>query len=193
MLNKLRPLIARYINLILQKIDVNPNIITLIGLVLSFFAVLSSVMKFVSMVPLLIVFSSIADVLDGAVARAKNRVTPWGSILDSFCDRIEEFNYLLSLIILGVKPLLAYFAMFISFLISYLRTLGEKRGIRVEGIGILERGERVILVFISALAIAFSEDYGISIANIIMLLIILLGIVTIIQRLYHIFKELRNL
>jgi len=192
MLNKLRPFIAKYINLLSQNIDLNPNIITVIGLILSFFAVLlSATRKCVGAVPFLIALSGIADVLDGAIARVKNRVTAWGGVLDSFCDRIEEFNYLFSLTLLGVNSYLGYLAILVSFLISYLRALGEERGIRVEGVGILERGERVILIFIAALVIVINGGYGASVADMIVLALVMLGVVTVVQRLYYILKELR--
>lgn len=191
MLTKLRPFIMKFIASLAQHIDVDPNNITLIGLALSFFVIIfASIESLKIMVPIMIAFSSIADMLDGAVARAKNRVTIWGGVLDSFCDRIEEFNYLLSLMILGVDSLLLYFVMLISFLISYLRVLGEKLGVKVEGVGILERGERVILILISSLVIVVSESYGVTIATIVLLTMAFLGIITVIQRLYHIFKAL---
>jgi archaetidylinositol phosphate synthase len=193
MLNKLRPFIAKYINLLSQNIDVNPNIITVIGLILSFFAVLlSAARKCVGVVPFLIALSGIADVLDGAIARVKNRVTAWGGVLDSFCDRIEEFNYLFSLTLLGVNSYLGYLAILVSFLISYLRALGEERGIRVEGVGILERGERIVLIFIAALVIVINGGYGASVADMIVLALVMLGAVTVVQRLYYILKELRR-
>jgi|UniRef100_A0A7J3Z6T7 Phosphatidylglycerophosphate synthase len=193
MLNKLRPFIAKYINLLSQNIDVNPNIITVIGLILSFFAVLlSATRKYVGAVPFLIALSGIADVLDGAIARVKNRVTAWGGVLDSFCDRIEEFNYLFSLTLLGVNSYLGYLAILVSFLISYLRALGEERGIRVEGVGILERGERIVLIFIAALVIVINGGYGASVADMIVLALVMLGAVTVVQRLYYILKELRR-
>ena len=39
---------------------------------------------------LLILFSGVFDILDGGVARAKGRMTPFGGVLDSVCDRYSD-------------------------------------------------------------------------------------------------------
>ena len=39
---------------------------------------------------LLILFSGVLDAFDGGVARAKGIITPFGSVLDSVCDRYSD-------------------------------------------------------------------------------------------------------
>ncbi len=132
------------------------------------------------------------DALDGALARITGKVTRFGAVLDSFSDRIEEFNYIISLSILGLNPYLAMIMMLLSFSISYLRAHGELRGVKMEGVGLFERGERIVMITI--MLILFTANLsdinlldGLSIVNITALIYSALCFVTILQRLAYIY------
>ena len=47
----------------------------------------------------LLLFSGVLDAFDGGVARAKGIITPFGSVLDSVCDRYSD-----GLMFLGIIP-----------------------------------------------------------------------------------------
>ncbi len=57
--------------------------------------------------PFLFLLSFLVDGLDGAVARAKNLVSPFGAYLDGVCDRIVEFFALLPLLFSSAPGLLS--------------------------------------------------------------------------------------
>jgi len=133
------------------------------------------------------------DIVDGATARLGGKTTAFGGILDSVCDRIEEFSFLISLYFTGMSAPLVLIAITISYTISYLRALGEIRGIKMEGIGLLERGERLILIAGTVLLLLLFNgkpvtNFGILIYEIPIVLMIFLGIVTIVQRILYLYR-----
>jgi len=84
------------------------------------------------------VVGSILDILDGALARAGGKTTPFGAFLDSTTDRIGEGAMLgaIALAFAGVAG---------SFLVSYTRARAEALGLRGD-VGIGSRAERVVVI-----------------------------------------------
>ena len=91
---------------------------------------------------------SALDGLDGAVARASNRVTARGAFLDAAVDRLGEIAMLtglgVSLRTDGRILLLALLSMGATLMIPYLRAKAEVEGLDGRG-GLMGRAERVIL------------------------------------------------
>jgi len=186
--SKLTPLVESLARgFIAAKID--PNVLTLMGLVAAILCIPSAYLAR-GLVPVLIVLSSLLDALDGAVARALNRVSRFGAFLDSFTDRLQEFLYLIALSILGLDPYIAMLILAFSYLTSYLRALGELRGVKMEGHGILERSDRAILFLILSMLGALGMRNYMNILGFVMA--ILCG-ATVIQRFLRVGKALRLL
>ncbi|WP_148704778.1 CDP-alcohol phosphatidyltransferase family protein [Methanosarcina siciliae] len=114
---------------------------------------------------LLILFSGVFDILDGGVARAKGRITPFGGVLDSVCDRYSDGMMFLGIMtgaiygrlsfvpFLGMEGWLwAGFALIGSFLVSYTRARAESAGCRKLSVGIAERTERMLILALGALS-----------------------------------------
>ncbi len=97
------------------------------------------------------VVGSILDILDGALARAGGKSTPFGAFVDSTTDRISEAFMLgaIALVLtrdgneLGVGLTVAAIAG--SFLVSYARARAEALGLRGD-VGIGSRAERVVVI-----------------------------------------------
>ncbi len=195
MLTRFRKQLSLYIDriaYIFLKMKLKPNVITLLGLTISAISLPLAYLKY--LIPLLFIvsLSAFMDILDGAVARLSNNINPFGGILDSFCDRIEELFYTLSLIIIGLPIYLGLLLLALSYLTSYLRALGELKGLSMEGVGIAERAERILLILISILlAIVFQgrELYMLGLTTPIILLTSL-SFITVIQRMHYIYKSL---
>jgi len=97
------------------------------------------------------VAGSLLDILDGALARAGGKTTPFGAFLDSTTDRVSE-GFMLTAIayILAShhQPVFAAVAMAAiagSFLVSYTRAKAEAIGLRGD-VGIGSRAERVVVI-----------------------------------------------
>jgi CDP-diacylglycerol--glycerol-3-phosphate 3-phosphatidyltransferase len=99
----------------------------------------------------LFVVGSILDILDGALARAGGKTTPFGAFIDSTTDRISEGFMLgaVGLVFLrhGNEVALAFCfaAVAGSFLVSYTRARAEALALRGD-IGIGSRAERVVVI-----------------------------------------------
>ncbi len=177
---------------IIARVLKNPNIITIIGLVLSFGVPIAAYYHYSMLALVLLLISSYMDALDGALARITGRVTRFGAVLDSFSDRIEEFNYIIALSMLGLNTYLAMIMMLLSFSISYLRAHGELRGVKMEGVGLFERGERIVMI--ALMLVLFATNLSdiilldeLNTANAVALIYSALCFVTILQRLVHIY------
>ena len=100
---------------------------------------------------LLFVVGSIADILDGALARAASKGTVFGAFLDSTFDRVGEAAILATIGLSFMHDsneiaLVASFAAVIgSFLVSYTRAKAEALGLRGD-VGFGSRVERVVLI-----------------------------------------------
>ena len=94
---------------------------------------------------------SIADILDGALARAASKGTVFGAFLDSTFDRLGEAAMLTAIGLAFMRDdnevaLVAAFAAVIgSFLVSYTRAKAEALGLRGD-VGFGSRLERVVII-----------------------------------------------
>jgi CDP-diacylglycerol--glycerol-3-phosphate 3-phosphatidyltransferase len=141
----------------LTRTRVTPNALTTAGVVL---CALASVLVYFEYRNELVFFwagavvfvvGSILDILDGALARAGGKTTPFGAFVDSTTDRISEAFMLgaIALVLtrdgneLGVGLTVAAIAG--SFLVSYARARAEALGLRGD-VGIGSRAERVVVI-----------------------------------------------
>jgi CDP-diacylglycerol---glycerol-3-phosphate 3-phosphatidyltransferase len=94
---------------------------------------------------------SILDILDGALARAGDKATPFGAFVDSTTDRMGEAAMLgaIGLVLIRHGHEFALGATFAavagSFLVSYTRARAEALGLRGD-VGISSRAERVVII-----------------------------------------------
>ena len=97
------------------------------------------------------VLGSLLDILDGALARAGGKATPFGAFLDSTTDRISEGFMLTAISWVLARDdhpafvAVAMAAMAGSFLVSYTRAKAETIGLRGD-VGIGSRAERVVVI-----------------------------------------------
>lgn len=105
---------------------------------------------------LLLVFSALPDLLDGAVAKASGSASPRGAFFDSTADRVTD-----ALLLGGVAwhlastssahmAILPFAILGVSTLISYMRAKAESLGFDAKG-GLMERAERIIVLAIGLL------------------------------------------
>lgn len=101
----------------------------------------------------LLLASGFFDVVDGQVARAASKASKRGEYLDSMSDKIAEAAIFLGILAGGyAEPYLVFLAVTLSLLVSYARAKSELIGIRMQGIGIGERAERLLVLAIVGMA-----------------------------------------
>jgi archaetidylinositol phosphate synthase len=96
-----------------------------------------------------LLISGFFDIVDGSVARSTRSISKQGAFFDSLFDKIAEVS-IFSGIALGqlADPFLCLVALAMSLLVSYTRARAESLGVKLAGIGIGERAERLIIIAI---------------------------------------------
>ena len=189
MLSELKPRLSPIINTVAKPfLKINPNVLSIVGLIFPVLFLIFMIQKNY-VIALLMLFGTIFDTLDGAVARMTNRITKFGGLLDSTLDRLADALCIVGFYFAGVVSIeLVLIVLIESYLISYIRSRAElaAKGELVLNVGIIERPERVIaLVF----ALIFLFDPlskivfgGFNISTWIFVILAILSAVTIIQR-----------
>src|SRR5262249_51909797 len=83
---------------LLASLNVHPNILTLIGMLINIVAMILFYKGIFTWGALVVIFAGIFDIVDGEVARRTNRVTKFGAFFDSVIDRYSDVLLLLGLI-----------------------------------------------------------------------------------------------
>ena len=141
----------------LTRTRVTPNALTASGVLLCATASLLVLFEdrneilFYWLAATVFVAGSVLDILDGALARAGGKTTPFGSFLDSTTDRVSEgfmltaIAYILATHHHPVFVAVAMAAVAGSFLVPYVRAKAEALGLRGD-VGLGSRAERVVLI-----------------------------------------------
>ena len=141
----------------LARTRVTPNALTTIGVLLCAAASILVLFEnrhellFYWLAAVVFVAGSVLDILDGALARAGGKTTPFGAFLDSTTDRISEGFMLTAIAYVfarhgrDVFVAVAMAAVAGSFLVSYTRARAEALGLRGD-VGIGSRAERVVVI-----------------------------------------------
>lgn len=176
--------------------NVSPNAISLMGLVFP-------VVFFWCLVNDLYVFALIAfvfnglDLLDGMVARMQNKVTAFGGFLDSTIDRFADFTVLVAF---GFAGLVAWEVILplvlLTYLISYIRSRTElaAKGTLVASVGLVERTERLLVIFLGLALYAIFPDARLLEQNILTITFVVLTVlsaVTVGQRVVFAYQKLK--
>ena len=127
---------------------------------------------------ILLLAAGAMDILDGALARATARATPFGALFDSVVDRLSEAAVFLGLLVFyqgrsRELTVLIYVAATGSFLVSYLRARAEGIGLELRE-GLFTRAERVTLL---ALGLIIDQ------VRVVLWLLAVLSLLTALQRL----------
>lgn len=141
----------------LARTRVTPNALTASGVALCAIASVLVLFEnrheitFYWLAAIMFVAGSVLDILDGALARAGGKATPFGAFLDSTTDRISEGFMLTAIAYLfyrhghGIFVAVTVAAVAGSFLVSYTRARAEALGLRGD-VGIGSRAERVVVI-----------------------------------------------
>ena len=136
----------------LHSLGLSPFSLSLLGLVCAFLSGILyyalAIRPWISWIAAtLLLLSGLFDALDGAMARVYGQATRFGGVIDSVFDRIGEV-FVYSGIILGGSSSLFWglVALVTSLMVSYVRSRAEAEGAKMEGVGIAERPERIVIL-----------------------------------------------
>lgn len=186
-----------------SKIPISANTWTILSLLPAAvgFALLSQ--RHVGWALVLFIISALMDAIDGGVARVTGTVSNLGAYLDGMMDRVVEGLLLIGIMLCGIPDLtlwgyttpaflwIVLLLFFGSAMVSYSRAYAVYRRVLKDGKkvsrmpGILERAERLMLVFIGMVLYHFNPvylTYAIALAAV-------LSVVTVIQRVAYTMGE----
>ena len=198
---------------LVAALGIGPNTLTVIGCIFSLFSGVAFFEGGFRLGSLLLVLSGLCDILDGQLARSRQRVSTFGAFLDSTLDRFSEAIvlvgiagfYVVNLVDLvrdparvleelgrGLEPrtwavvsLVAMLALVGSFLVSYTRARAEGLGLECR-VGWFERPERLLLIMVAG---AFGVGPVMPGA---LLLLTILSFATAGQRLIYVWRKTRS-
>ena len=190
MLNNLRNSLKPYlqtIGKIFASTGISPNAWTVVGLI---FAFISSLVYGISLEfslilgGILLLISGFFDIVDGQVARYTNKISKSGGFLDSIFDKIAEVAIFFGILLGGyTEPYLVILAISLSLLVSYTRAKADTLGIKLQGIGIGERAERLLVIAIVGM-LGFMEAA--------IIIVIIIAAITLVQRIIVLAKNANN-
>ena len=165
----------------------SPNFWTVIGLL---FAISSAVIYGLGIEygliigGLLLLVSGFFDMVDGQVARITGQTSKKGGYLDSMFDKIAETAIFLGILVGGyAEPYLVLLAITLSLLVSYARAKSDSLNIKLQGVGIGERAERLLVIAIIGI-FGFME--------IAVIIVVIIAAITLIQRMKFTAKHIEE-
>jgi len=165
----------------------SPNFWTCVGLA---FALISAVVYGIGIEfgliigGILLLVSGFFDVVDGQVAKVTGKTSKKGSYFDSMFDKIAEVAIFLGILIGGyAEPYLVLLAITLSLLVSYARAKSDALNIKLQGVGIGERAERLLVIAIIGI-IGFME-YAV-------VIVVIIAGITLIQRMIVTAKNIKE-
>jgi archaetidylinositol phosphate synthase len=155
----------------------SPNFWTVVGLIiaLSSAVVYGIGIEFGLIIGgILLLVSGFFDMVDGQVARVTGKTSKKGEYLDSMFDKISEVAIFLGILVGGyAEPYLVLLAITLSLLVSYARAKSDLINIKLQGIGIGERAERLLVIAI--IGIIGFMDYAV-------VIVVIIAGITLVQR-----------
>jgi CDP-diacylglycerol--glycerol-3-phosphate 3-phosphatidyltransferase len=177
----------------LAGMGITANAVTVAGGVLSIIGagLLAAGMPLPALLVLLI--GTIADTLDGQIAKASGGGTPLGAFLDSTIDRLADGALFVGAAAAGAnmgQPLLLWsslVALVASFLVSYVRAKAESLGVNAS-VGPAPREARIVIFLIGLATWAVFDLEPLFVAAV--LALALLSTITFVLRVVHVGRQL---
>ena len=165
----------------------SPNFWTAIGLVFALASALAyglGIEYGLIIGGVLLLVSGFFDIVDGQVALVKGTTSKKGGYLDSMFDKIAETAIFLGILIGGyVEPYLVLLAITLSLLVSYARAKSDSLNIKLQGVGIGERAERLLVIAVIGI---------IGFMGIAVLIVVIIAAITLIQRMVVTVKNIEE-
>ena len=174
-----------------RSVPLTPNQLTVTGFLLNVVAGVLIYEEHWVWAAVVFVVGSVIDALDGALARAHGKMTPFGGFLDSTLDRMSEGVVLgaIALVFADRDEMVALACVFValvgSFLISYTRAKAEALGLKGD-VGLMARAERIVLL---AVALPFA---GLGVLPYVIYVLAVLTTITVIQRMVFVRAQLQS-
>jgi len=195
---------------LMRKVGMTPNMVTTVGLIgnlaaaaMILYAALSPLVNPYSWIGwggLVIILSSLFDMLDGRLARTANMVSKFGAFYDSVLDRYQELTTLSALAVFfmysgnTLGTVATFLSLIGSIMVSYVRARAEGLGCECK-VGLMQRPERVVLTALGCMLFGLLHGSmgsdSVWFLLVPQLLIAVLSNATAVVRIIHVYKQLR--
>jgi len=171
---------------VLSRLKINPNILTFIGVLISFWAAFEFGYGRFFRGGLVIILAGLFDMLDGEVARVSRSETEFGAFYDSVIDRYSDVIILQGLMVHYAREQMLGYVVLVgvvfmgAVLTSYTRARAESL-IHSCKVGFMERPERIVLLIIGGLSNRMEA---------VLWILAVLGNWTVFDRIYYTWSEL---
>jgi archaetidylinositol phosphate synthase len=106
---------------IAKKINVNPNLLTLLSLLFTLGSAYYILTSELAIAAVLFLVGAVLDALDGLVAREHNRATKFGAFFDQFADRLNDGVIIIAVMLGGyIGAFIGIVTLFLVILASYM-------------------------------------------------------------------------
>jgi CDP-diacylglycerol--glycerol-3-phosphate 3-phosphatidyltransferase len=187
-----------YQDLVLNRLiesRLTPNAISLTGFALCVVAAVLAWREQWILAGLAFIVGSVCDTLDGRYSRMSGKGTPFGAFLDSTLDRIEEGVVLTAVAAYfarqgdDVAVAAVVLAVLASLMVSYTRARAEALGVECK-VGIADRPVRVVILSAGLVLAAGELISGLDLLAPAVYVLATLSVVTVIQRIWHVRRQL---
>lgn len=195
---------------LMRKVGMTPNMVTTVGLIgnlaaaaMILYAALSPLVNPYSWIGwggLVIILSSLFDMLDGRLARTANMVSKFGAFYDSVLDRYQELTTLSAIAVFfmysgnTLGTVATFLSLIGSIMVSYVRARAEGLGCECK-VGLMQRPERVVLTALGCMLFGLLHGSmgsdSVWFLLVPQLLIAVLSNATAVVRIIHVYKQLR--
>jgi len=172
-----------------------PNTISLTGLALNLVAAVLVWQRYFFLGGIAFIIGSVMDTLDGRYSRMSGKGTPFGAFLDSSLDRVEEGIVLTAVAYTFATDANAdaaaavVVAVLASLMVSYTRARAEALGVECK-VGLATRPVRVVIL---SIGLVFARGAGLGQFDLLepaVYVLAALSVVTVGQRVWHVYREL---
>jgi len=176
----------------LLRAGITPNAVTMLGTA----GVIAGAFGFAArgqfiLAVVVVTLCGLTDVMDGAMARSRGKVSRYGALLDSTMDRVADGAIFSSIILWYYTQadtwsvLAGLICLVTGQIVSYVKARAEGLGFDCH-VGLVERAERLITVGVGALLTGFGLAWGLPAA---LWLVAAGSVVTIVQRMVHVSRQ----
>lgn len=195
----LRPALARAMSPVgrgMARVGISPDVVTTLGTLGVAAGALAFYPRGQLFVGTLVCTGFVlADMLDGAVARATGSNSAWGAFLDSTLDRIADTAILGGLLLWfagggrdAVLAGLTLFCMIAGVVVPYAKARAESLGFTCE-LGLAQRGERVFVALVAAGLAGLGVPYALPVG---LWVLAAASAITVVQRLVAVHRTMRE-
>ena len=180
----------------LVRRGVHPNVISILGFLVTVAAALMYSRDHVRTAGFLVLLGGACDVFDGRVARVSGLASKFGSFFDSTLDRISEIAMYIGLMTLYNAYQLEFVDIWMiyiiplalggSLMVSYTRAKAESLGFDCS-VGLMQRGERIVLLGFGSLIFGLAWN-GTVLTSIIVVVAVLTN-ATAVQRMFWVYRH----